>query len=122
MPSRPLPPGDDPLEERRPAASPTASEAGGVGGEFAVRSNSPLRRSLARAGGRDAVRTVRDLLILAIHLVVTFVKLLRPGGVCAVAAESLLLKHQLLILGCTVVSTTTEAGLWRSLLSKQANE
>jgi putative transposase len=40
---------------------------------------------------------VRDLLILAIHLLVTYVKLLRPGGVHAVAAESLLLKHQLLI-------------------------
>jgi transposase InsO family protein len=40
---------------------------------------------------------VRDLLILAIRLVVTFAKLLRPGGVRAVAAESLLLKHQLLI-------------------------
>jgi transposase InsO family protein len=39
---------------------------------------------------------VRDLLILAIHLVVTLVKLLRPGGVRTVAAESLLLKHQLL--------------------------
>jgi len=39
----------------------------------------------------------RGLLILAIHLVVTFAKLLRPGGVRAVAAESLLLKHQLLI-------------------------
>jgi hypothetical protein len=40
---------------------------------------------------------VRDLLILAIHLLVTLAKLLRPGGVRAVAAESLLLKHQLLI-------------------------
>jgi transposase InsO family protein len=40
---------------------------------------------------------VRDLLVLAIHLLVTFAKLLRPGGVRAVAAESLLLKHQLLI-------------------------
>ena len=40
---------------------------------------------------------MRDLLILAIHLLVTLVKLLRPGGVRAVAAESLLLKHQLLI-------------------------
>ena len=34
---------------------------------------------------------MRDLLILAIHLVVTFVKLLRPGGVRAVVAESLAL-------------------------------
>ena len=38
---------------------------------------------------------MRDLLILAVHLLVTLVKLLRPGGARAVAAESLLLKHQL---------------------------
>jgi putative transposase len=40
---------------------------------------------------------MRELFILALHLLVTFAKLLRPGGVRAVAAESLLLKHQLLI-------------------------
>ncbi len=40
---------------------------------------------------------MRDLFFLAIHLLVTVVKLFRPGGVRAVAAESLLLKHQLLI-------------------------
>jgi transposase InsO family protein len=40
---------------------------------------------------------MRELLILVIHLLVTFAKLGRPGGVRAVAAESLLLKHQLLI-------------------------
>ena len=40
---------------------------------------------------------MRDLVILTIHLLVTFAKLLSPGGVRAVAAESLLLKHQLLI-------------------------
>lgn len=40
---------------------------------------------------------MRDLLLLAIHLVVTLAKCLRPGGVRRVAAESLLLKHQLLI-------------------------
>lgn len=40
---------------------------------------------------------MRDLLILAVHVLVTFAKLLRPGGVRAVVAESLLLKHQLLI-------------------------
>jgi putative transposase len=40
---------------------------------------------------------VRELLILAIHLMVTLAKLLRPGGVRAVSAESLVLKHQLLI-------------------------
>ncbi len=40
---------------------------------------------------------MRDLLILTINLLVTCTKLLRPGGVRAVAAESLLLKHQILI-------------------------
>src|SRR5205823_888149 len=40
---------------------------------------------------------MRELLILVVHLLVTVAKLLRLGGVRAVAAESLLLKHQLLI-------------------------
>jgi putative transposase len=37
------------------------------------------------------------LLILAVHLLATIAKLLRPGGVRAVVAESVLLKHQLVI-------------------------
>ena len=40
---------------------------------------------------------MRDLLFLAIHLLVILAKFLRPGGARAVAAESLLLKQQLLI-------------------------
>ena len=55
--------------------------------------------SLAGNGERDNVRPMREFLLLAIHLIVTLAKLLRPGGVRAVAAESLLLKHQLLISG-----------------------
>src|SRR6202011_4939442 len=43
------------------------------------------------------VGPMRELLFLTIHLLVTFAKLLRPGGARAVAVESLLLKHQLLI-------------------------
>ena len=43
------------------------------------------------------VRFMRDIVILAVHLLVTFRKLLRPGGIRAVAAESLFLKHQILI-------------------------
>src|SRR5260370_26339621 len=38
-----------------------------------------------------------QLLILAVHLLATIAKLMRPGGVRAVVAESLLLKHQLVI-------------------------
>jgi putative transposase len=44
---------------------------------------------------------MRDLLILAIHLLVTLAKLLRPDGARAVAAESLVLKQQLLIINRT---------------------
>src|SRR3984893_11789401 len=43
------------------------------------------------------LRSIRGILLLAFPLLVTFAKLLRLGGVRAVAAESLLLKHQLLI-------------------------
>ena len=42
---------------------------------------------------------MRDPMVLGIHLLVTLAKLLRPGGVRAVAAESLILKHQLVIVG-----------------------
>jgi putative transposase len=37
------------------------------------------------------------LLILAVHLLATIAKLVRPGGVRTVVAESLVLKQQLLI-------------------------
>ena len=43
--------------------------------------------SLARKADRDSLRSMRELLILVIHLVVTFAKLLQPGGACAVAAD-----------------------------------
>jgi putative transposase len=41
---------------------------------------------------------MRELFILIAHLLTTLARLMRPGGVRAVAAESLMLKHQLLIL------------------------
>jgi putative transposase len=58
----------------------------------------PLSGSLAEDCERGYVRRMRDLLLLAIHLLVTLAKLLRPGGARAVAAESLLLKQQLLVI------------------------
>ena len=42
--------------------------------------------------------SMRNLLILLVHLVATIIKLMKPGGVRAVVAESLLLKHQLVVL------------------------
>src|SRR5713101_8403848 len=41
---------------------------------------------------------MRDLVILFIHLLTTVARLARPGGVRSVVAESLVIKHQLLIL------------------------
>ena len=40
---------------------------------------------------------MRDLLVLFVHLVLTTVRLMRPGGARAIVAESLLLTQQLLI-------------------------
>jgi hypothetical protein len=41
---------------------------------------------------------MRDVVILFVHLIVTFTRLARPGGIRSVVAESVLVKHQLLIL------------------------
>src|SRR3989454_1805740 len=41
---------------------------------------------------------MRDLVILFIHLIVTLARLVGPGGARSVVAESVLVKHQLLIL------------------------
>ena len=41
---------------------------------------------------------MRDLAVLVLHLLVTVARLLGPGGVRSVVAESVLVKHQLLIL------------------------
>jgi hypothetical protein len=41
---------------------------------------------------------MRDWLVLIAHLIVTTIRTIAPGSACAVIAESLLLKHQLLVL------------------------
>jgi putative transposase len=41
---------------------------------------------------------MRDLIVLLVHVIATVVRVFRPGGVRAVIAESVLAKHQLLIL------------------------
>ena len=41
---------------------------------------------------------MRDLVVLFIHFIATLARWLRPGGARSIVAESLLLKHQLLIL------------------------
>ena len=41
---------------------------------------------------------MRDLLILFVHVIATYARLMGPGGIRSVVAESVLLKQQLLIL------------------------
>ena len=41
---------------------------------------------------------MRDFLVLVVHLLVTMVRLAKPGGLSTVLAESVLLRHQVLIL------------------------
>ena len=52
-----------------------------------------------RSGRRGVIfSAMREWLILVAHLVVTIIKIAAPGGARSVVAESLILKHQLLIL------------------------
>src|SRR5215472_8013596 len=41
---------------------------------------------------------MRDFIVLLVHLVATLIRLAKPGGLRSVVAESVLLRHQLLIL------------------------
>ena len=41
---------------------------------------------------------MRDLILLFVHVIATVLRVVQPGGVRAVIAESVLIKHQLLIL------------------------
>src|SRR6266566_5833708 len=41
---------------------------------------------------------MRDILVLFVHVIVTVLRLARPGGFRSVIAESTLVRHQLLIL------------------------
>ena len=40
---------------------------------------------------------MRDFLILVVHMIVTLARLAKPGGVRSLIAESVLIRHQLLI-------------------------
>ena len=64
---------------------------------------------------------MRDLVVLFIHFIATLARLLGPGGARSLVAESLLLKHQLLILNRSrqrapnlSASDRIVAGWWRS--------
>ncbi len=41
---------------------------------------------------------MHDVLVLIVHLIITTIRLMQPGGARSVVAESVLLRHQLLVL------------------------
>jgi hypothetical protein len=52
------------------------------------------------SGSAGNMAGVRDFLILFVHLIVTVARLARPGGLRSAVAESVLVRHQLLVLNC----------------------
>src|SRR6516225_5658385 len=46
----------------------------------------------------DTIANMRDIFTLFLHSIVTIIRLARPGGLQAVIAESVLMRHQVLIL------------------------
>ena len=56
------------------------------------------RPKMWQFGGTDTIFPMRDILILFVHLIVTVARLTGPGGIRSVVAESVLVRHQLLIL------------------------
>ena len=57
-----------------------------------------LHRNLASFGALIRLAGMRDFLILVVHVIVTLARLAKPGGVRSIVAESVLIRHQLLIL------------------------
>ena len=53
---------------------------------------------LVNPGGNGTIWSMRDLLVLLVHFLTTLARLLGPGGTRAVIAETLVIKHQLVIL------------------------
>ena len=51
-----------------------------------------------RATTAGTIFPMREILILFVHLIVTVARLAGPGGIRSVVAESVLVRHQLLIL------------------------
>ena len=70
---------------------------------------------------------MRDFLILVVHVIVTLARLAKPGGVRSIVAESVLIRHQLLILNRgrkrapnLHAADRIIAGLWATLSPQSA--
>ena len=68
------------------------SQIQAVPGEFEI------GREIRGLADLGTIAEMRDFLVLLVHLIVTIVRLIKPGGFRSVVAESVLIRHQLLIL------------------------
>src|SRR6516162_2664641 len=81
----------EPALQRRPSVYRTRRQAGSCGWRIVI---SPM---IPQNFPSCYYSSMRNLAVLVIHLIATLARLLGPGGVRSLVAESLLLKHQLLI-------------------------
>jgi hypothetical protein len=58
---------------------------------------------------------MRDLAILLVHVITIILRLVGPGGVRAVVAESVLAKHQLLILNRSRSVQILNENWWKAI-------
>jgi len=77
---------------RMPERWTRGNESAGVPGELLIRGTTP------GDSGFCYDKEMRDLVILFVHIIATLARLLDPGGIRSVVAESVLVKQQLLIL------------------------
>jgi hypothetical protein len=82
-------------------ASPARRLPKPVPGELPTRNLNPIKSRFCY----DA--WMRDLLILFVHVIAILTRLFGPGGIRSVVAESVLVKHQLLILNRSRARSTT---------------
>jgi putative transposase len=66
--------------------------------EIPVHGELPNRAKTHGLPSLGTIAAVRDFPVLLVHLIVTMIKLAKPGGLRTVLAESVLVRHQLLIL------------------------
>jgi hypothetical protein len=60
--------------------------------------NCKIRQEMAVLSALWYDPQMRDFILLLVHLLVTLARLTRPGGIRSVLADSVRIKHQLLIL------------------------
>ena len=65
---------------------------------------------------------MRDLTLLLVHLIATVVLVVRPGGLRSVIAESVLIKHQLLVVSRSRRRAHNLRPVYRRVLTRRRHD